>query len=98
MDRIDDLCQCTQEALSLLLAHGCAESLTVRFEPSAGDIGVIVTGRSPGAAAPDSSSFAWLLLTELAGAADYQQTGEVLAVTFRVGRTVSATSSTSDLP
>lgn len=67
LDRIDDLRQCTQEALALLLDTCPEEEIALDFHIHTSRLEVLASLPCDlPAATVDSTSFAWILLTELA--------------------------------
>jgi hypothetical protein len=83
LDRIDDLRQCTQEALALLLDTCPGDEVDLAFHVHGGRLEVLASLACQDAdATPDSLSFAWLLLTELADDASIHHDRERLVLRF----------------
>ncbi len=83
LDRIDDARQCTQEALALLLETCPGGEVELRFRMHSGQLEVQSSvACSLPEAIIDESSFAWLLLTELADDAGAHLTDDRLMVRF----------------
>ena len=90
MNRVDDLRQCTQEALAVLLHHGCTGEVAVRFRLDPGSITVHASGSGPDTSLPEPTSFAWLLLDELADDARADLDSGRLAVEFLISGRVDS--------
>lgn len=90
MDHVDDLRQCTQEALAVLLGLG-ASAAEAAFTPAAGAVTVRATASVRDVTTPDPESFAWMLIEELADDARATVTDDRLTITFRVGSPTAGT-------
>lgn len=82
MDRIDDLRQCTQEGLAVLLEDPAATDVALNFDISPGRLAFLGSSRTSAPQQPDRTSFAWLLLTELADSVSADVTDDLLVVSF----------------
>lgn len=83
LDRIEDLRQCTQEALACLLDTCPGEEIDLAFHVHGGRLEVLTSlaCHDPDAT-PDSLSFAWLLLAELADDASVHHDSDRLVLRF----------------
>lgn len=86
VDRIDDLRQCVQEALSLLLVSDGSGDLRLCYQATRGCVHVTALrawhGDPTGPAPVDEFSFAWLMLGELATELSAQLIDGALRVSF----------------
>jgi serine/threonine-protein kinase RsbW len=91
LDEIEDLRIAVDEACAMLLAGGesADEDLTCRFELATDRITVTVSVRTPHPALPSRDTFAWQVLTALAGAVEASVVDDelVIQLTKRRGRT-----------
>ena len=77
LDEIEDLRIAVDEACAMLLPKvPDGEQLTCRFEVGADSLGVRVSARPQGGQPPRRDSFAWTVLTALAGEVDAHADGE----------------------
>ncbi len=90
LDDIEDLRIAVDEACALLLplAHGDGR-LTCSFDLEPDLLQVAVSVRSTATAAPSQESFAWTVLTALAGEVESTIEGGTLTLTLRKHRVVS---------
>ncbi len=90
LDEIEDLRIAVDEACAMLLASGesLERELTCRFELAVDLISVTVSVDAPSPALPSRDTFAWQVLTALAGAVEASLEGDQLMIqlTKRRGR------------
>ena len=88
LDEIEDLRIAVDEACALLLPVALAGSdLRCRFQVEPAALGVRVSAHAPGCPPPRRDTFAWTVLTALAGEVDAGVDGNgVLSVTLRKQR------------
>lgn len=91
LDEIEDLRIAVDEAATMLIRLTVSEAeLACRFTVAADALGVEVAGLGPvGGAAPDTSSFAWTVLTSLTSAARAEAAADgtvTIALTARRSR------------
>lgn len=98
MDRVEDLRQCTQEALAVLQHHGCSGEVEVRFRLGQGAIDVQAWGSGAGVSLPERTSFAWLLLDELADEARADLAAGRLSVEFLIKGAADDATASQDRP
>lgn len=82
MDRIDDLRQCTQESLAVLLEDTEADDVELTFDISPGRLAFVGSTPTLAPGQPDPTSFAWLLLTELADSVSADLADGMLVLSF----------------
>lgn len=90
IDDIEDLRIAVDEASSLLLAAAAdGTQLTCRFDIDDDALQVMVSVPSDHGEPPQPGTFAWTVLTALAGEVDAASTGDTVTVTLRKSRVVA---------
>jgi serine/threonine-protein kinase RsbW len=91
LDEIEDLRIAVDEACGMLLRIAApAAPLQCRFVLTGGELGVeVAVPAAPGAASPDTGSFAWKMLTGLAGAARAEMTDHMATIVLTARRASS---------